>query len=78
MELQAYFAGDAAGLSRRAGRGAKPEMWVLGSSTYGAQLAAALGLPYGFASHFAPAMLDEAVATYRRLFRPRPCWTGRM
>lgn len=71
MELQAYFAGDArAGFPAVPGAGAKPEMWVLGSSTYGAQLAAAFGLPYGFASHFAPAMLDEAVDTYRRLFRP--------
>lgn len=71
MELQAYFAGDSRlGFPAVPGAGAKPEMWVLGSSTYGAQLAAALGLPYGFASHFAPAMLDEAVATYRRLFRP--------
>ena len=52
------------------GAGAEPEIWVLGSSTYGAQLAAALGLPYGFASHFAPGMLDEALAIYRQMFRP--------
>lgn len=71
MELQAYFAGDdRLGFPAVPGMGAKPEMWVLGSSTYGAQLAAAFGLPYGFASHFAPAMLDEAIDVYRRLFRP--------
>lgn len=71
MELQAYFAGDdRLGFPAVPGMGARPEMWVLGSSTYGAQLAAAFGLPYGFASHFAPAMLDEAIDVYRRLFRP--------
>ena len=71
VELQAYFAGDPRlGFTAVPGAGACPEMWILGSSTYGAQLAAMLGLPYGFASHFAPAMLDEALALYRRLFRP--------
>ena len=45
-------------------------VWVLGSSLYGAQLAAHLGLPYAFASHFAPAMLEEAIATYRTTFQP--------
>jgi luciferase family oxidoreductase group 1 len=45
-------------------------IWILGSSLYGAQLAAALGLPYAFASHFAPGALDEAIAIYRRDFRP--------
>ena len=71
VELQAYFAGDPRlGFTAVPGAGAAPEIWILGSSTYGAQLAAALGLPYGFASHFAPAMLDEALAIYRRLFRP--------
>ena len=69
--MQAFFAGDPRlGFTAVPGAGAAPELWVLGSSTYGAQLAAALGLPYGFASHFAPAMMDEALATYRRLFRP--------
>jgi luciferase family oxidoreductase group 1 len=71
MELQAYFAGDERlGFTATPGEGAAPQMWILGSSTYGAGLAAALGLPYGFASHFAPAMLDEALAVYRRNFRP--------
>ena len=45
-------------------------MWILGSSLFGAQLAAALGLPYAFASHFAPDALDQALAIYRRDFRP--------
>ncbi|WP_165645805.1 LLM class flavin-dependent oxidoreductase [Bordetella bronchiseptica] len=45
-------------------------VWILGSSMYGAQLAAALGLPYAFASHFAPRFLDQAVDHYRRNFRP--------
>ena len=71
LELQAFFAGDERmGFTAVPGAGAAPEIWILGSSTYGAQLAAALGLPYGFASHFAPAMLDEALAIYRRQFRP--------
>jgi len=71
LALQGYFAGDPRmGFTAVPGAGAAPEIWILGSSTYGAQLAAALGLPYGFASHFAPAMLDEAIATYRRLFKP--------
>ena len=71
VELQAFFAGDPRmGFTAVPGAGAEPEIWVLGSSTYGAQLAAALGLPYGFASHFAPGMLDEALAIYRQMFRP--------
>ena len=45
-------------------------MWILGSSLFGAQLAALLGLPYAFASHFAPAALDQALELYRREFRP--------
>lgn len=45
-------------------------VWILGSSLYGAQLAANLGLPYAFASHFAPAALEEALEVYRRQFRP--------
>ena len=45
-------------------------LWILGSSLFGAQLAAALGLPYAFASHFAPAALLEALAIYRQRFRP--------
>lgn len=71
MELQAFFAGDERlGIQATPGAGADVPIWILGSSLYGAQLAAALGLPYAFASHFAPAALDEAIAVYRRDFRP--------
>jgi luciferase family oxidoreductase group 1 len=52
------------------GEGTQVPVWILGSSLYGAQLAAYLGLPYAFASHFAPAMLADAIATYRATFRP--------
>ncbi|MFC6490854.1 MsnO8 family LLM class oxidoreductase, partial [Nitratireductor sp. GCM10026969] len=54
------------------GAGTRVPVWILGSSLYGAQLAAQLGLPYAFASHFAPAALDEALAVYRQTFRPSP------
>ncbi|WP_176591617.1 LLM class flavin-dependent oxidoreductase [Sphingobium sp. EM0848] len=71
MELQAYFAGDERlGFQATPGAGEDVPLWILGSSLYGAQLAAALGLPYAFASHFAPGALDEAIAIYRRDFRP--------
>lgn len=52
------------------GSGAEMEVWILGSSTFGAQLAAVLGLPYAFASHFAPAQMREAAAIYRTQFQP--------
>jgi luciferase family oxidoreductase group 1 len=52
------------------GTGLEVPLWILGSSLYGAQLAAALGLPYAFASHFAPDDLKAALATYRAGFRP--------
>ena len=71
LELQSYFADDGqTGISATPGAGANVGMWILGSSTFGAQLAAALGLPYAFASHFAPDALDQAIAIYRRDFRP--------
>lgn len=71
MELQAFFAGDdRLGFTATPGAGEDVPLWILGSSLYGAQLAAALGLPYAFASHFAPAALDEALEVYRRDFRP--------
>jgi luciferase family oxidoreductase group 1 len=54
------------------GAGSNVPVWILGSSHYGAQLAAALSLPYAFASHFAPALLTSAIEIYRRLFRPSP------
>jgi luciferase family oxidoreductase group 1 len=52
------------------GRGTNVPLYILGSSLFGAQLAAVLGLPYAFASHFAPAALHEAVALYRQRFEP--------
>ncbi|HSD17001.1 MAG TPA: LLM class flavin-dependent oxidoreductase [Thermomonas sp.] len=60
------------------GGGQDVPVWILGSSLFGARLAAALGLPYAFASHFAPAAMDEALALYRREFQPsarlgQPC-----
>lgn len=52
------------------GRGAKVPVWILGSSLFGAQLAAALGLPFAFASHFAPSYMMQALALYRAQFKP--------
>jgi luciferase family oxidoreductase group 1 len=52
------------------GSGYLPEVWLLGSSTFSAQLAGILGLPFSFAYHFAPALLDQAVESYRQNFRP--------
>jgi luciferase family oxidoreductase group 1 len=68
----AYFAPAQPGQAVQAvpGAGLKVPLWILGSSTYGAELAAALGLPFAFASHFAPAMMDQALAIYRSGFRP--------
>jgi luciferase family oxidoreductase group 1 len=54
------------------GTGAKVPVWILGSSLFGAQLAAMLGLPYAFASHFAPQQMMEAIAVYRQTFKPSP------
>ena len=71
LELQSYFADDGqTGISATPGAGARVPITILGSSLFGAQLAAALGLPYAFASHFAPDLLDQAVAVYREGFRP--------
>ncbi len=71
VELQAQFAGDSrVPLQANPGLGARPELWILGSSLFGAQLAALLGLPYAFASHFAPDHLDAALALYRQHFQP--------
>jgi luciferase family oxidoreductase group 1 len=52
------------------GTGSQVPLWILGSSLFGAQVAAALGLPFAFASHFAPAMMMQAIEAYRSLFRP--------
>ena len=72
MELLALLKPPQPGQAVRAvpGSGSNVPVWVLGSSLFGAQLAAALGLPFAFASHFAPQMLDEAAAIYRRQFQP--------
>ena len=56
--------------SANPGRGYLPEVWLLGSSLFSAQLAAILGLPFSFAYHFAPKLLDAALTTYRSNFRP--------
>ncbi len=75
-ELIAYFQPEALNARVRAvpGVGTGVPVWILGSSLYGAQLAAHLGLPYAFASHFAPAALDAAAATYRARFQPSRDW----
>jgi luciferase family oxidoreductase group 1 len=71
LELQSYFADDGqTGISATPGAGADVPLYILGSSLYGAQVAAALGLPYAFASHFAPQALDDALKIYRDQFRP--------
>ncbi|SHG29135.1 LLM class flavin-dependent oxidoreductase [Geodermatophilus nigrescens] len=72
LELQGYLTGNSRvpGVQAVPGRGTDVPLYVLGSSMFGAGLAAALGLPYAFASHFAPQMLEPAVAAYRRDFRP--------
>jgi luciferase family oxidoreductase group 1 len=72
VELMAYFREAAPGQRVRAvpGEGLSVPIWILGSSLFGAQLAASLGLPFAFASHFAPAQMLKAIALYRQLFRP--------
>ena len=72
VELMHYFRPAAPGQQVRAVPGAEQDVdfWILGSSLYGAQLAAALGLPFAFASHFAPSMLQDAARIYRETFKP--------
>ena len=72
LELYGYLSGHTRipGVHAIPGRGTNVPLYILGSSLFGAQLAAALGLPYGFASHFAPDALQAAVEVYRREFRP--------
>ena len=72
LELQAFLAPAQPGQVIRAvpGAGSQVPLWILGSSLYGAQLAALLGLPYAFASHFAPDALEQAMALYRERFQP--------
>ena len=72
VELMQYFQPAQPGQAVRAvpGEGLNVPVWILGSSTFGAQLAAILGLPHAFASHFAPAMMMDAIGMYRHHFRP--------
>lgn len=72
LELQALFAPAGPNQAIRAvpGEGLEVPLWILGSSLFGAQLAAELGLPYSFASHFAPDALMQALAVYRERFKP--------
>ena len=72
QELLGYFEPAQPGQLVRAvpGAGLDVPVWILGSSLFGARLAAALGLPYAFASHFAPSAMDEALAIYHRDFQP--------
>ena len=71
-ELQAFFGPVTPGQAVRAvpGAGLNVPLWILGSSLYGAQVAAHFGLPYAFASHFAPDALMQALEVYRQYFRP--------
>lgn len=72
QELQGYLSGHTLipGVDATPGKGTNVPLYILGSSLFGATLAAALGLPYSFASHFAPNVLQDAVAIYRREFQP--------
>jgi luciferase family oxidoreductase group 1 len=72
LELMSYFAPAVEGQRVRAvpGAGLDVPIWILGSSLFGAQLAAELGLPYAFASHFAPQQMLQAIEIYRRRFKP--------
>jgi luciferase family oxidoreductase group 1 len=74
VELQSYFAPVQPGQRVQAvpGGGLNVPIWILGSSLFGAQLAAALGLPYAFASHFAPGAMLQAIDVYRHGFQPSP------
>ena len=76
MELQAYLGEPMAEQPVRAipGSGTQVPIWLLGSSLYSAQLAAYLGLPFAFASHFAPDLLLQALEVYRAGFRPSAAW----
>jgi luciferase family oxidoreductase group 1 len=71
MELQDYFSDQPQqGVRAVPGTGLKVPLWILGSSLFGAQLAAALGLPFAFASHFAPQQMMQAIGIYRANFKP--------
>jgi luciferase family oxidoreductase group 1 len=71
IELMGYFAAEQRHAVRAVpGAGLNVPIWILGSSLFGAQVAAALGLPYAFASHFAPDQMMQAIALYRSTFKP--------
>jgi luciferase family oxidoreductase group 1 len=72
VELQGYLTGNTRvrGVDAYPGKGSNVPLYMLGSSLFGAQLAAALGLPYAFASHFSPGALDAALEVYRSEFKP--------
>lgn len=72
LELQGYLSDESriAGVNATPGRGTHVPLYILGSSLFGAELAGLLGLPFGFASHFAPDLLQQAVALYRDRFTP--------
>ena len=74
LELQGYLRGETLiqGVNAVPGNGSNVPLYILGSSLFGARLAAALGLPFAFASHFAPASLHDAISIYRDEFRPGP------
>jgi len=76
MELQAYLAPPSPEQTVRAipGSGTEVPIWLLGSSLYSAQLAAHLGMPFAFASHFAPDLLLSAIEIYRARYRPSAAW----
>ena len=73
-ELMDYFGDEVGAVQAVPGQGLHLPIWLLGSSLYSAQLAAAMGLPFGFASHFAPAMLLQALEIYRAQYRPSARW----
>ncbi|WP_114226454.1 MULTISPECIES: LLM class flavin-dependent oxidoreductase [Sphingomonas] len=70
VELMGYFKGQNGRIRAIPGEGQMVPIWILGSSLFGAQLAAMLGLPYAFASHFAPQQMDAAIKLYRDRFEP--------
>ena len=74
LELQGYLRGETLikGVNAVPGNGSNVPLYILGSSLFGARLAAALGLPFAFASHFAPASLHDAISIYRDEFQPGP------
>lgn len=73
-ELMGYFGDEIGAVRAVPGQGLHVPIWLLGSSLYSAQLAAAMGLPFGFASHFAPGLLLQALELYRTQYRPSARW----